>query len=379
MFKFNSKVLFFIATLTMLCFMPETSWAANGSIFDIISSKMIETVKDVRKIVYIIAGFGLIMFAVLAIFNKISFKHLSYICIGLFLLSVMMPFINYFSGANLADPELNYGMLIDPDNPNVVGSEIGDESGNKNNQNFANPGQGGSGTGNGGIPNLNPNDEIAGIPGLGGMSPEALEQLEKELGVGSYTNESTPCDGEKIVTTGGKMKCCKNGSNNSGTGCKVTVGDFVGGLKAGVTAVQDALRAGGNAKNTIEDLVGGAGDLYDALTGDGDILDRLGKLAGSLGKTADNVGSSFNNAVDSAQNVTEDLGNASRRFNGGETDFSQKVDDKDSQFNQWADKTKDTEHKFRDDLNNNVVKPGQDLGRIGDDLDGIQHSFENFF
>ena len=126
MFKFNSKALFFLALLLMLCFMPETSWAAEGSIFDIISAKMIETVKDVRRIVYIVAGFGLIMFAVLAIFNKISFKHLSYICIGLFLLAVMMPFINYFSGAKLTDPELNYGMLIDPDNPDIVGSNVKD-------------------------------------------------------------------------------------------------------------------------------------------------------------------------------------------------------------------------------------------------------------
>ena len=38
-------------------------------------------------------AFGLIMFAVMAIFNKISFKHLAYIMIGLSLLSLMFPFI----------------------------------------------------------------------------------------------------------------------------------------------------------------------------------------------------------------------------------------------------------------------------------------------
>ena len=94
---------FFLLMAAVLA--PSTVWAAEGNIFTITSNKMITTLQDVRKIVYVIAGFGLIMFAVLAIFNKISFKHLAYIMIGLSLLAVMMPFINYFSGANLQDDE----------------------------------------------------------------------------------------------------------------------------------------------------------------------------------------------------------------------------------------------------------------------------------
>ena len=364
MFKLNSKAIFFIATLTVLCFMPETSWAAGGSIFDIISSKMIETVKDVRRIVYIVAGFGLIMFAVLAIFNKISFKHLSYICIGLFLLSVMMPFINYFSGANLTDPELNYGMLIDPDNPDIVGSEAGGENVEKR--------------------------ALEGV--LGGdmadiedkLKQQGLQGLADQLGVpelagGADINESEPSDGTKIKKANGKFKCCKNGVNKSGTGCKVSLGDIVKAGKAAVGAAQDALKAAGNAKDFVEGAVGGVKDAFDAAASGKDFFDSVGKLAGSLGRTADDLGSSFNNALSASQDFTENLGDASRRVNGGNSSFADAVDNDDSKFNQWADKAKDTSAGVRDDVNSNIVEPGQDIGTMGDHLDGIKDSFNNFF
>lgn len=77
----------------------------NGEIFNILQRKMYTTLKDLRQIVYVIAGFGLIMFACLAIFNKISYKHLGYIMIGLSLLSLMFPFLEYFSGYSLEDAQ----------------------------------------------------------------------------------------------------------------------------------------------------------------------------------------------------------------------------------------------------------------------------------
>lgn len=89
---------------------------------------MMTTVIDVRRIVYVIAGFGLIMFTTLAIFNKISFKHLAYIMIGLSLLAVMMPFINYFAGVNLEDTEFSYGNYLNGGSA-IVGSDIPNQDG----------------------------------------------------------------------------------------------------------------------------------------------------------------------------------------------------------------------------------------------------------
>ena len=361
MFKFNSKVLFFIATLTMLCFMPETSWAATGSIFDIISSKMIETVKDVRAIVYIVAGFGLIMFAVLAIFNKISFKHLSYICIGLFLLAVMMPFINYFSGANLQDPELemSYGMLIDPDNAEIVGSDV--ESGERKD-----------------FPKL---EDLSDLDAqikekFGNLTAEQLGL--PDLG-GKEVSEDEPCDGTRVATSSGKIKCCKNGPNSKGTGCKVTLGDIVSAAQSAAGAVQDALKAGHNIKDAATGAYEGLGDAWDAFNNGENIFDALGKLADSLGYTADDVGSHFNNGVSQLQDFTNNFGDAARGFTGGDSDLADKVDNDDSKFNQWADDLKEKTRDDRDNLNEKVVEPGNGIGDFGDDLSYIEDLFNSFF
>lgn len=74
---------------------PKRCEGANG-IFEIIACKAITTLADLRTILYIISGFGLIAFAWSAIFNKISWKHFAQICIALFLLSMMGTFIGYF-------------------------------------------------------------------------------------------------------------------------------------------------------------------------------------------------------------------------------------------------------------------------------------------
>lgn len=74
---------------------PKRCEGANG-IFEIIACKAITTLADLRTILYIFAGFGLIAFAWSAIFNKISWKHFAQICISLFLLSMMGSFIGYF-------------------------------------------------------------------------------------------------------------------------------------------------------------------------------------------------------------------------------------------------------------------------------------------
>lgn len=102
-------------TFSSIATYSNAAESESGDIFDIVHNKMMSTLKDLRQIVYIIAGFGLIMFAVMAIFNKISFKHLAYIMIGLSLLSLMFPFIEYFSGANIisdSERQLTFGNFV---------------------------------------------------------------------------------------------------------------------------------------------------------------------------------------------------------------------------------------------------------------------------
>jgi len=93
-----------VATALFSVIAPESAMAAgfscmNGDLglFMTIACKITTTLYDIRKIVYVIGGFGLIAFTFAAIFNKISFKHLANIGISLFLLSMMTPFIEYFT------------------------------------------------------------------------------------------------------------------------------------------------------------------------------------------------------------------------------------------------------------------------------------------
>ncbi|MFV0627067.1 MAG: TrbC/VirB2 family protein [Alphaproteobacteria bacterium] len=71
---------------------------STTNVFQTIACKIVTTLDDLRMIIYVIAGFGLIAFAFSAIFGKISWKHLAQIAFGLFLVSMMAPFISYFTG-----------------------------------------------------------------------------------------------------------------------------------------------------------------------------------------------------------------------------------------------------------------------------------------
>ena len=90
-----------------------TGVCANaGNIFKQIACKVMMFLIDLRVLAYIISGFGMVMFAWAAIFNKISWKHFSQIAIGLFMLSMIGPFITYFTGYEDIEKNLEYGNYL---------------------------------------------------------------------------------------------------------------------------------------------------------------------------------------------------------------------------------------------------------------------------
>ena len=124
-FKIKRRKMFSLlalATVFFVCFNPSNAFAdwlgcmqdeAKNGIFKMIACKVTTTLFDIRKIVYIIGGLGLVTFTFAAIFNKISFKHLANIALSLFLLSMMTPFIEYFTQAE--GGKLTYGDFLKPD------------------------------------------------------------------------------------------------------------------------------------------------------------------------------------------------------------------------------------------------------------------------
>lgn len=68
---------------------------AEAAVFSDIADKTTQFAKGLRTLAYVISGFGIIMFTFMAIFGKISFRHLGYIVISLFFLSGMGALIDY--------------------------------------------------------------------------------------------------------------------------------------------------------------------------------------------------------------------------------------------------------------------------------------------
>lgn len=297
--KFGKNVTIFALLMAIAILVPTAAFAADGNVFNIISSKMIRTLQDVRKIVYVIAGFGLIMFAVLAIFNKISFKHLAYIIIGLSLLAVMMPFINYFSGANLEDSEYNYGNFINKEDPTVKGSDIEqDLSKNDICQGPDCPGR---------ITGIDPDERL---------KAEASTQGPDMPGVDTKWDSDWDSNGCRYVD--GKKECCEGKIKDGVCKKKFTFQDA---MKTG----QDIINAGKSVVNAVEygmstadAIKQGIQNVNDIISGDGSAWDKLGDLAASIGSSIDRISSGTNAALGSVGGGLGYAGSAGDRMYGDE-------------------------------------------------------------
>ncbi len=283
----------------VLVLMPTEVWAAEGNIFTIIAQKMVSTVRDLRSIVYVVAGFGLIMFSFLAIFNKISFKHLGYIMISLSLLAVMMPFINYFSGAGLRD-DVNYGNFISGGDASIVGSDVGDDKPCTPESCPKLDGVGGdidlSGlevdTGNF---ELNPSE----------LNPSGLDLSDMDL---SSVASPTGWDENGCRTNAeGKRECCQ-GKIKKGV-CKKTalqkLKDLVKTGQAVVNAarsVEDGISSAYKAGKNASEMVGQVGDI---IKGDGSIADKIGDIASTVNRGTSNIGTNINRTLGSAEDAMD--------------------------------------------------------------------------
>ncbi|MBQ9271958.1 MAG: hypothetical protein IJ218_06820 [Alphaproteobacteria bacterium] len=87
-------VLFFV-----VLFVPD----AFADIFDDLAKKAKFVGTGFGKTGYLVAGFGLIVFSFMAIFNKISWKNLAYIMLSTFILSVMTFIVSEMSDGAVSE------------------------------------------------------------------------------------------------------------------------------------------------------------------------------------------------------------------------------------------------------------------------------------
>lgn len=101
---------FFIFSILMLVGMTTDAFAGEETeIFDELADRAATIGMGLRDSGYLIAGFGLIVFSFMAIFNKISWKNLAYIMLSCFVLSIMFAAVNYIAEGGGGDlPSLKY-------------------------------------------------------------------------------------------------------------------------------------------------------------------------------------------------------------------------------------------------------------------------------
>ena len=210
----------------------------SGDIFDQITCKVLGFLSDLRLLAYIISGFGMIVFTYGAIFNKINWKHFSYIAIGLFLLSVMGSFIQYFSGDKTAATKLGYGNHMSGSYSQISGSSGG-----------------GSAVSGGDIPNVN---------------------------VG---NTSTA----NIISGGGEDESSSTGTGSgSGTdsGSKgMSLKDLASSLSSGIDAVRNVYNAAVTTEGGIRNIKDIVSNVSSAIKNNKTDLDSLINTASSIAGT----------------------------------------------------------------------------------------------
>ena len=325
-----------------IVFAPTDVFAA-ANIFDTIQAKMLSTAKDVRKIVYVVAGFGLVMFSVLAIFNKISFKHLGYIMISLSLLAMMTPFINYFSGAGLDESDFNYGDFIiessdassysnagnqqscEPNCPTEGGEGFGGDYADGSDP-FApgggetdpfNPGGGDSGAGSGGNGAGGVGGNYGGsggdyaggddVPTIdGGVLDEVVVTAEgkklPQIEFPGVTSPTLPGELAPIPPTYSEPPA------QNQKPLKDRIRDAITWGQGAIATVDNAIDTYESTVAAVDAVVTGAEQVGNILNGDGNIVDKLGGISSTIGSTIDSSGDWLTNATNEGASVLDALG-----------------------------------------------------------------------
>ena len=95
MLKF-CKILVLVAVVTLVS--TPDAFAANNDVFATVVSKGVELFGNIRKIVFVLGGFGLVGLSVAAIFGKAMWKWFGFLAVGLMTVSLAGSIVTYFVG-----------------------------------------------------------------------------------------------------------------------------------------------------------------------------------------------------------------------------------------------------------------------------------------
>lgn len=286
--KFGNKIsLIAFLSVAVIILSVADAEAASG-IFEKMRSKVATTLRDLRMLIYVVGGIGLITFTFAAIFGKISFKHLANICISLFLVSMIAPFVTFFTGDNTALKELSYGNYLSTSNGTAADDTVKGSCAAG-----ACPQSAGDGTGIGGNGTFD-GGTLAGVtvvgkkPGLGSLvqDPTKIDP--------SSININVPTSATEVDTRTGWQKFKDGIKKVASEGKKAynTASSAYTAAKNVKTAVDNGINAGKNVKNAMKNIGKGGNfgeKLANLMDAGGAVMDAGGVLSNSVQNVTGNV------------------------------------------------------------------------------------------
>ena len=250
-------------------------YSNTGDVFTTLTRRAARILVGLKPIVYVFAGFGLIAFAFMAIFNKISWKWFANIAIGLFLVANMGRLIEY--------------MVYTVDNRDLAATEKPSEFGDHLHGAFA-------------------DTEYAWVDEMTPyMPPEIVETPD--------TSVQPPADDEKETEIRGFCEAeQKGGGLFGGGGFASCVKDLISAGKKAVDTAKKVQDTVDTVKNTVDsvkyaaDNIGaaidkiGEGNLEDSFNALSQIGQNVNYIVGSTGGMMNNV---MSNTMDIANNVQD--------------------------------------------------------------------------
>lgn len=239
----------------------------GGNVFLLIACKATTTLADLRVIAYIISGFGMVALAYAAIFGKMNWKHLANIGIGLFLLSMMTPFIEYFTTGK--DNTLRFGKYLPAGFSDIQGSD--------------------------------------------GQVTDCDEDLDKNS---TFCNQILP----EVTVTGKKQKWSLKdlkGSITAGLDAVRNASDMYKAAKSTVSNVKSAvsnmtaqIKSGGGGLDGIINAAGAVANATGTIVNSGQVLaNNIATNAGNLSNNIRDAGSTVVKSPDGSRTVTDSAGN----------------------------------------------------------------------
>ncbi len=262
------------------------NYDGGGDVLELVTRRAALAVVSLKPIVYIFAGFGLIAFAWMAIFNKISWKWFANIAMGLFLVANMGRLIEYFVGNGSNDGGYYIGAWDD-----------------------------GAKKGNSASRLANATKDIYHVYGETGQNTKGIRQWSTQEAE-DYSDEITSTSETSEAFQANARKFCQGTSGSGWANFTSCIGDIVSTAKKAVNTVktvaatvedvQDRIEAVGDNWNNIVAAANNmkGASLSEIINNAGTILDN----ANSAFSTTTGAFGSIQNSISSVSNDIQDLG-----------------------------------------------------------------------